>query len=54
MVLRGPRLSGNPNIGATLFGLFITPIAEPMSLGLLGSGLLAAGWFGRRWSKKAI
>ncbi|HEY1615644.1 MAG TPA: PEP-CTERM sorting domain-containing protein [Rhizomicrobium sp.] len=46
-------LSGDPDVGATLFGVDIA-MPEPASLGLLGSGLVAAGWFGRRRKRKPV
>ncbi|HEX3810729.1 MAG TPA: PEP-CTERM sorting domain-containing protein [Rhizomicrobium sp.] len=42
------QLSGNPDIGATLFGVEIQPVPEPISIALLGSGLFGFGVFGRR------
>lgn len=44
-------LSGNPNIGATLFGFNVVEVPEPMSMALLGTGLLGASFFGRRKKK---
>jgi PEP-CTERM motif len=43
--------SGNPDVGATLFGFDVQEVPEPMSLALLGSGLLGASFFGRRKKK---
>jgi hypothetical protein len=43
--------SGNPNVGATLFGFDVVEVPEPMSMALLGTGLLGASLFGRRRKK---
>lgn len=45
--------SGNANVGATLFGFDVVSVPEPMSMALLGTGLLGASFFGRRKVKKA-
>ena len=51
-------LSGNANIGATLFGLSVEPAnsqipaPEPLTLSLFGAGLLGAGVMRRRAPKK--
>lgn len=50
--------SGNANIGATLFGLSIDPapgetvVPEPLTLSLMGAGLLGA--FGLRRKRKSV
>ena len=45
--------SGNPNIGATLLSVDITPVPEPATIALIGVGLLGAGALGRRRKKLA-
>lgn len=51
-------LSGNPNIGATLFGFSLTPVTsqtgvpEPLSLSLLGAGLLGLAGLRRNGKSK--
>jgi PEP-CTERM motif len=45
--------SGNTNVGATLFGFDVVEVPEPMSMALLGTGLLGASFYRRRKAKKA-